>query len=120
MQDGTLRVNRLNQDDWRDFSDYWKLSMHDNANGTITKMSFSYDNQFFFTCGHDGNVFSYKFYPEDQIEQTELPAVEPLKVHLEPVEDIDGYKKLSLEEAIVKAELDRQMKVSNFLQIGGK
>lgn len=115
MQDGSIRINRLNPDDWRDFSDHWQLSMHDNSNGTISKMCFSHDNQYFFTCGHDGNVFSYKFYPEDEIEPPEPPTLQPLNVLLKPVEDLDGYSRLSLEEAIVKAELDRQMKVGSHI-----
>lgn len=41
--------------------DYLELGMHDNENGVITQMIFSHDNQYFFSTGSDGNLFSYSW-----------------------------------------------------------
>lgn len=65
MQDGTIRVNKVNPQDFRDLSDYWTLAMHENLNGFVPRMAFSYDEKYFFSCGHDGNVFAYTFHPEN-------------------------------------------------------
>lgn len=48
METGQIRVNRINPEDFRDLSDYWLLSMHDNFNGRINEMCFSFDKEFFF------------------------------------------------------------------------
>lgn len=53
MQNGAIRVNRVNQDNFHDLSDYWLLTMHDNFNGQITRMCFNYNNKYF---------FRYKYY----------------------------------------------------------
>lgn len=108
MQDGTIRVNKVNPEDYRDLSNYWKLPMHDNFKGYIPKMCFSFDEQYFFTCGEDGNIFSYTFHPEenDYIKQRYLRIKVPPKP-LPLIEDLRGYKTLSLEQMKVKSEEDR-------------
>lgn len=53
MQNGSIRVNRV-KEDWRDLSDYWTFTMHDNQYGYVPKMCFSYDEKYFFSCGNDG------------------------------------------------------------------
>jgi WD40 repeat protein len=109
MQNGEIRVNKLNDGDFRDLSDYWSLAMHDTQNGFVPNLCFSYDEKFFFSCGYDGNLFSYTFHPEDDdyipesehsevLERTEFPT---------PVEDHPNYDKLSLEQASLKKEQDR-------------
>lgn len=112
MEDGSIKVVNVNHEDWRDLSNYWQLSMHDNLNGFIPRMCFSYDEYYFFTCGLDGNIFSYIFSPENKgdvyPEKKENAPNIPLAI-----EDIGGYKKLSLEEAIVKAENDRIENLAN-------
>lgn len=114
MQDGTIRVNKVNPDDHQDLSDYWKLPMHDNFKGYIPKMCFSFDEQYFFTCGEDGNVFSYTFHPEnnDYIKQRQL-RVKTSSKSLPLIEDVGGYKTLSLEQMKVKAEEDRIEALAN-------
>lgn len=64
MNDGTIRVVKVNPSDSRDLSNYWSLPMHDNNNGTIRQICFNYNYSTMFSCGNDGNVFSYKFTPE--------------------------------------------------------
>lgn len=115
MQDGSIRINRVNTDDFHDLTDYLILTMHDNLKGFIPKMCFSADEKYFFSCGHDGNVFSYRFQPlddEDEIPfQFEKPF--PRKQWPSSVQDIQPYEKLSLEETKIKAEEDRLLKIAN-------
>lgn len=59
------------KDDQTDLSDYWQLGMHDNENGEITSIVFSFDKKFLFTCGCDGNLFQY----EVRIEGEEVGIV---------------------------------------------
>ncbi|XP_031357853.1 cilia- and flagella-associated protein 44-like [Photinus pyralis] len=107
MEDGALRVVKTNPTDWRDLSDYWQLSMHDNFNGFISRMCFSYDETFFFTCGYDGNIFSYRYKPDiEPPEKTPFKCTPVLRSAFE-VEDVDGYTNLSLDEFLIKAEQDR-------------
>lgn len=58
MADGKIRINHIKKD-WRDLSDFWLLSMHDNIHGQIPAIKFSFDNKFLFSIGSDGNLFSY-------------------------------------------------------------
>lgn len=59
MQNGQIRVNHVNPNNHSDLSDYWLYSMHDNTHGRIRRMCFNYDHHFMFSCGDDGNIFSY-------------------------------------------------------------
>lgn len=61
MGDGVIRVNKVNNRDFRDLSDYWIYNMHDNRRGVITAVALSFDSNFLFSGGRDGNVFSYKW-----------------------------------------------------------
>ena len=113
MQSGVIRINKI-KEDFHDLSDYWQLSMHDNINDFIPKMCFSYDEHYFFSCGYDGNIFSYKYYPEG--ENYKIPNVVREKLVKETLhidDDEQCYDNLSLQQAIVKAELDRINKVAN-------
>lgn len=60
MSDGKIRINRIKAD-WRDLSDFWQLSMHDNFFGKIAAIKFSFDKKFMFSIGSDGNLFSYNW-----------------------------------------------------------
>jgi hypothetical protein len=66
MQNGQIRVNRVNPHNHTDLSDYWLYSMHDITNGRIRRMCFNYDHHFMFSCGDDGNIFSYHVNFEDE------------------------------------------------------
>lgn len=113
MQDGSIRINRVNPDDFRDLSNYWQLSMHDNFKGFIPRMCFSCDEKYFFTCGQDGNVFTYNYYPENKEYIVYFPQRIKFTKKLPKIKDENGYKTLSLEEIIVKAENDRIEKLAN-------
>ncbi|CAG9822879.1 unnamed protein product [Phaedon cochleariae] len=112
MQDGSIRVNKVNKKDFRDVSDYWTLSMHDNQHGFIPKMCFSSDGKFFFSCGFDGNIFSYKFQPKRYM-YPKPSYIEKRENIPENVQDIDSYIKLSLEDTKVKIDKDRIQKAAN-------
>lgn len=76
MSDGKIRINRI-RDNWRDWSDYWLLSMHDNFFGKIPAIKFSYDELFMFTVGGDGNLFSYNW-------NTPRPKITPIEARPVP------------------------------------
>lgn len=75
MGDGKIRVNNIKAN-WRDLSDYWVLSMHDNFFGKIPVMKFSFDKKFFFSVGSDGNLFSYTW----NLAVKEIKAIAPSAV----------------------------------------
>jgi hypothetical protein len=60
MGHGKIRINHL-KENWRDLSDFWQLSMHDNFLGKIPAIKFSFDKKFMFSVGSDGNLFSYSW-----------------------------------------------------------
>ncbi|PSN52091.1 hypothetical protein C0J52_03894 [Blattella germanica] len=115
MEDGRIRVNRVNQNDFTDLSDYWLYSMHDNFNGKIHRMCFNYDNHYMFTCGEDGSIFSYHVNFEDDKEYIKFwKKAEPHPLPTtERVEDIVDKTYLSLEGTKIKAEYDRKMALAN-------
>lgn len=113
MQNGAIRINKVNPTDFRDLSDYWQLSMHDNHRGFVPKMCFSNDEKYFFTCGEDGNVFSYKFNPENNEYLKHTLSRLRISKKLPLIDDEDSYETLSLEETIVKAEEDRIQALAN-------
>lgn len=111
MQDGSVRINRV-KGDYRDLSDYWSLTMHDNATGAINDMCVSYDQQYLFTVGADGNIFSYKWNApvKDFISAKRQSVFQPQEAY---VEDIVDPAKLSLEEQKQKDSRDARAMVAN-------
>ncbi|XP_055624931.1 cilia- and flagella-associated protein 44 isoform X2 [Toxorhynchites rutilus septentrionalis] len=110
MGDGSIRVNRM-KNDFRDWSDYWTLNMHNNLDGKVTGMTFSYDQRYLFSVGTDGNLFSYKWF-DDAVLPT--PAkTSPLEKEVTCVDDIDDPTSLSLEQQKIKQENDRKAKLAN-------
>lgn len=76
MEHGQIRVCKFKSDDHTDLSDYWILSMHDNYNGYIPKMILSHDQKMLFTCGYDGNLFSYEINDDTPFEEVEFEKAE--------------------------------------------
>ncbi|XP_015185345.1 PREDICTED: cilia- and flagella-associated protein 44 [Polistes dominula] len=110
MEHGEIRICKINPQDHTDLSDYWILPMHDNYNGYIPKMLLSYDHQIFLTCGHDGNLFSYKINDNTADEIIKIPKPKiPVRLldDINSVEDIEEPDYPTLENVIVKAEHDR-------------
>lgn len=56
---GKIRLVDVNEDEHYNMSSYWELAMHDNDNGIINQFALSYDKSMLFSCGNDGNVFSF-------------------------------------------------------------
>ncbi|XP_014472910.1 PREDICTED: cilia- and flagella-associated protein 44 [Dinoponera quadriceps] len=113
MEHGQIRVCKYKSEDYTDLSDYWILSMHDNYNGCIPKMILSHDQKMLFTCGYDGNLFSYEINDDTPPEVIDFEIAEetsPLSYvsGIEDLEEIDMHA--SLEETIQKAE---QVRVTN-------
>lgn len=110
MGDGKIRINRI-KSAWRDLSDYWMLSMHDNFFGKIPTIKFSFDNKFLFSIGLDGNLFSYSW----NLPLKEIRPVIPVAVpKLErPVYDIDGKHFLSLEQEKQKQNEEKRQKIAS-------
>ncbi|XP_049868169.1 cilia- and flagella-associated protein 44 [Pectinophora gossypiella] len=98
-----------------DFVDNYYLQMHDRYTGAITCMDFSADGKYFFTCGGDGNIFSYlinfeePLYPPPELPHIpELPKVEKLK---EP-STVEGQI-MSHEQLKQKEEYEKMMAIAN-------
>ncbi|XP_032671308.1 cilia- and flagella-associated protein 44 isoform X3 [Odontomachus brunneus] len=116
MEQGQIRVCKYKSENYTDLSDYWILPMHDNYNGYIPKMILSHDQTMLFTCGYDGNLFSYEINDDTPSEATEFEITaetSPLSYvpSIEDLEEIDAHA--SLEETIQKAEQDRIAREAN-------
>lgn len=75
MEHGQIRVCKLKPENYTDLSDYWILSMHDNFNGYIPKIILSHNQKMLFTCGYDGNLFSYEIKDDTPSEAIEFEII---------------------------------------------
>ncbi|XP_011636228.1 uncharacterized protein LOC105426623 [Pogonomyrmex barbatus] len=108
MEHGQIRICKWKPEDYTDLSDYWILPMHDNYNGYIPKMILSHDQKMLFTCGYDGNLFSYEINDDMPLENIEFETIKgTLSLPYASVEDIEEIDHASLEEMIQQAEHDR-------------
>ncbi|XP_063394624.1 cilia- and flagella-associated protein 44 [Cydia fagiglandana] len=98
-----------------DFIDHYYLPMHDRYTGAITCLAFSSDGKRFYTCGADGNIFSYIInFSEPLLPELELPPV-PEMPKTEKVKEpstIDG-ELMSHEQLKQKEEYDKMMAIAN-------
>lgn len=60
FSNGKIRIVEVNNERDCDFSKFWELPMHDNFNGAINQLCFSYDYKFLYSCGNDGNIFMFE------------------------------------------------------------
>ncbi|KAL0880918.1 hypothetical protein ABMA27_002088 [Loxostege sticticalis] len=98
-----------------DFIDNYYLPMHDRYTGAITCLEFSSDGKYFYTCGADGNIFSYVInFTEPLLPSPTLPeAVEPPKVEkMKEVSTLEGDI-MSHEQLKQKEEYDKMMAIAN-------
>ncbi|KYN07248.1 WD repeat-containing protein 52 [Cyphomyrmex costatus] len=108
MEHGEIRVCRWKPENYTDLSDYWILPMHDNYNGYIPKMILSHDQKMLFTCGYDGNLFSFEINDDTPFEEIQFEKTEgPLSLPSTSVEDIEEIHYASLEEIIQQAEYNK-------------
>jgi WD40 repeat protein len=110
MSNGQIRINRMSNENWRDLSNYWVLSMHDNFFGSIPALRFSYDHKFLFSIGTDGNLFAYNWNLPVTYVQPIQPTPIPKLVAI--VRDIDDPKHLSLEQQKEQENEEQQLKFS--------
>ncbi|XP_072743964.1 cilia- and flagella-associated protein 44 [Anoplolepis gracilipes] len=126
MEHGQIRVCKLKPENYTDLSDYWILSMHDNLNGYIPKIILSHDQKMLFTCGYDGNLFSYEVNDDTPSKAIKFEIIKRTLVLPDiSVEDIEEIDYASLEEMIQQAEHDRvataaKQSKHNILQILSK
>ncbi|XP_066257532.1 cilia- and flagella-associated protein 44 [Euwallacea similis] len=113
MQDGSIRVNKTNPKDYTDLSNYFSITMHDNRNGFVPKLCFSNDEKYLFSCGHDGNIFSYMFNPQEYDYPVTYSRYYRADHVCNIVEDVETDQKLSLEEVKMKAEENKIQKLAD-------
>lgn len=93
--DGKIRVTNVGVNNISDLSDYIEYSIHDNKTGRVKMLCFSQDNRMLFTCGDDGNIFSFIFQcdintiEKYMISVSELPQSSKLIVSLK--QSVDYY-----------------------------
>ncbi|XP_070551975.1 cilia- and flagella-associated protein 44-like isoform X2 [Ptychodera flava] len=119
LEDGSVRVQMLEtgtqtkQLDLSKPSAYWSLNIHDNNYGKLTHAATSYDNQFVFTTGADGNFFVFDLMSEEKIEEAKkiarakIPSARKGLEDEKRVEDIDQKGYYSIETEKQKAEQDK-------------
>ncbi|XP_070154334.1 cilia- and flagella-associated protein 44 isoform X2 [Polyergus mexicanus] len=108
MEHGQIRICKLKPENYTDLSDYWILSMHDNFNGYIPKIILSHNQKMLFTCGYDGNLFSYEINDDTPSESIEFEIIKgTLSLPYISIEDIEDADHASLEEMIQQTEHDR-------------
>jgi WD40 repeat protein len=69
MEDGSVRIQPLRNDDIGLMGPYWSINIHDNNYGKITHLSTSHDDKYLFTVGEDGNFFVFELMEEGKIEE---------------------------------------------------
>lgn len=122
LANGCITVNQVTTNNSYNFIECQFLQMHDNQNGKITSLQFSFDQKQFFSSGIDGNLFVYS-------------AMQPMQPCLRPAkgpnivaqnylgtEDICDTHSLSLEQeksmAVAQANAERaNRKKSNILEM---
>ncbi|XP_011307884.1 uncharacterized protein [Fopius arisanus] len=119
IQHGQLRICRVDPNNFTNFSHHLCLPMHDYYHGYMKKILLSYDEQYLFTCGYDGNIFSYlvNFCEVDssvkiQFESHDRTSVEIRGIQEKEVDDIRDVNYPSLEQVLITAESNRIMTVT--------
>lgn len=117
MQDGCIRVNFF-KEDFHDLSDFWKLSMHDNLNGIIPRLCVSYDENYIFSIGYDGNIFSYKWNGSKSLELQKNTIINSIQYSIDQlsiisIQDIDDINYPSLEQQKIEDKKNHHLKLAN-------
>ncbi|XP_059046371.1 cilia- and flagella-associated protein 44 isoform X2 [Achroia grisella] len=98
-----------------DFFDNYYLPMHDRYTGTVTCLEFSADGKMLYSCGADGNIFSFQVnFTEALLTTLSLPK--PLEipkvVKVKEPSTLEG-ELMSHEELKQKEEYDKMMAIAN-------
>lgn len=80
LGNGKIRVVKVDLSKPFDYSDYIEIGMHDCEYGRITKICFSHDLHFVYSCGTDSNLFSYnlKLSEHEFLPYKNLPPLMPI------------------------------------------
>ncbi|EDW71227.1 cilia- and flagella-associated protein 44 isoform X2 [Drosophila virilis] len=111
MMNGSLRINRLNAEDFTDLADYRSYPMHDSLKGVIPCIVSSYNGEHLVSVGHDGNVFLYKW-EGPKVKREELRPRLPALPSPRDAGDILDPETPSLEQEKINAELRRQQEAA--------
>ncbi|RVE42054.1 hypothetical protein evm_013296 [Chilo suppressalis] len=98
-----------------DFQDNYYLPMHDRYTGIVTCLEFSSNGKYFYTCGADGNIFSYAInFEEPLLISPSLPPVTALP-KVEKVKEVSTLDEelMSHEQLKQKEEYDKMMAIAN-------
>ncbi|XP_075974116.1 cilia- and flagella-associated protein 44 [Anticarsia gemmatalis] len=98
-----------------DFADNYYLPMHDRYTGAITCFEFSTDGTRLYTCGSDGNIFSFNInFPEPLFPQPKMPPISdiPKIGKVKEPSTIEG-ELMSHEQLKQKEEYDKMMAIAN-------
>lgn len=102
MQTGQIRINAV-KPDFRELNDFWLISMHDNLNGVIPRVFTSRDGKWFFSIGHDGNIFYYHWW--GPIVERVCDPPRRFKAPSSIPRDIEDPNHLSLEQVKIQENL---------------
>jgi len=78
FDDGRIRLTNVQLNNVSDFGDYIEYSIHDNKNGRVNMLCFSHDNCMLYTCGDDGNIFSYMFQCDNKVIEECMTSISEL------------------------------------------
>lgn len=108
LVNGKVRINRIMPNDFTDLRDYRLFPMHDSHNGIITRILPSYDGNYIFTVGHDGNIFCYNWHGPKVMHGGPLETVAFAILRDLHADDIDDPKFPTLEQEKIFAEIKRK------------
>ncbi|XP_025191573.1 uncharacterized protein LOC112591851 [Melanaphis sacchari] len=115
--DGRIRLTNVQVKDISDFGDYIEYSIHDNKRGRVNMLCFSHDNCMLYTCGNDGNIFSFVFQCKNKVIEKCMFSISKFPQSSVLVgEDILTAKedlKLSLEERKIYQENLKALNLAN-------
>ncbi|XP_022179157.1 uncharacterized protein LOC111039821 isoform X2 [Myzus persicae] len=115
--DGRIRLTNVQLNNVSDFGDFIEYSVHDNKKGRVNMLCFSHDNCMLYTCGDDGNIFSFMVqYDNKVVEKCMISISELPQLPVFCGEDILSIKedlKLSLEERKIHKKNLKALNLAN-------
>lgn len=79
MENGVVRIHPVHGKNVLDsLTTYWALHAHDSQYGAITAIRTSFDDQYVFTVGADGNFFVYNFKSDATLKESK--PIQPMAI----------------------------------------
>uniref|UniRef100_A0A1B6CQQ9 Uncharacterized protein n=2 Tax=Clastoptera arizonana TaxID=38151 RepID=A0A1B6CQQ9_9HEMI len=113
LANGKIRLVKVNKEQQGDLSEYMELSMHDNNNGIINQIVINHNNTMIYSCGSDGNIFSFYLNKQREDTYSRRTIVSNFRLDIETIPDIDGLFELSLEELKQKEVSEQDQESAN-------